>query len=141
MGGEIPTKILKECKFTFEILTHCVNKSFVSGKFPYCLKQVNNSPIFKKDDSLDKESYRPVSILPLISKAYEKLLDNRLYDHVENIFNVILGNFRKAHSAQHALLKLLQSWQKGLDENSMVATLLMDLPKTYDCIAHDFLIA
>ena len=109
VGGEIPTKILKECKFTFEILTHCVNKSFVSGKFPYCLKQVNNSPIFKKDDSLDKESYRPVSILPLIFKVYEKLLYNQLYDHVENIFNVILDGFRKARSAQHALFKLLQS--------------------------------
>ena len=69
---------------------------------------------------------------------YEKLLYNRLYDHVKNIFNVILGSFR---SAQYALLKLLQSWQKGLDENGMVATLLMDLPKTYDCIVHDFLIA
>ena len=140
MGGKIPTKILKECKFTFEILMHCVNKFFVSGEFPDCLKQVNSSPIFNKDDSLDKESYRP-SILPLISKVYEKLLYNRLYDHVENIFNVILGSFRKARSAQYALLKLLQSWQKGLDENSMVATLLMDLPKTYDCIVHDFLIA
>ena len=65
VGGEVPTKILKECQFTFEILTQCINKSFTSGKFPDCLKQANVSPIFKKDDLLDKENYRPASILPL----------------------------------------------------------------------------
>ena len=56
MGGEIPTEILKECEFTFEILTQCVNKSFVKGEFPDCLKQANVSTIFKKDDTLDKEN-------------------------------------------------------------------------------------
>ena len=62
-------------------------------------------------------------------------------DYVENIFNVILCGFRKAHSTQHALFKLLQSWQKELDEKGMVATVLMDLSKAYDCIPHDLLIA
>ena len=141
VGGETPTKILKECEFTFEILTQCINKSFTSGEFPGCLKQANVSPIFKKDDPLDKENYRPVSILPLLLKVYEKLLYNRLSDYVENIFNVILCGFRKAHSTQHALFKLLQSWQKELDEKGMVATALMDLFKAYDCIPHDLLIA
>ena len=69
MWGEIPTKILKECEFTFEILTQCVNKSFASGEFPDHSKQAYVSPIFKKDDPLDKENYRPVSILPLLSKV------------------------------------------------------------------------
>ena len=72
---------------------------------------------------------------------YEKLLYNRLSDYVENIFNVILCGFRKAHSTQHALFKLLQSWQKELDEKGMVATVLMDLSNTYDCIPHNLLIA
>ena len=55
VGREIPTKILKECEFTFEILTQCVNKSFASGEFPNCLKQVNMSPTFKKVDPLNKD--------------------------------------------------------------------------------------
>ena len=108
--GEIPTKIFKECDFTFEILTQCINKSFTSGGFPDCLKQANVSPIFKKGDPLDKENYRPFNILPLLSKVYEKLLYNRLSDYVENIFNVILCGFRKVHCTQHALFKLFQSW-------------------------------
>ena len=122
-------------------MTQCINKSFTSGEFPDCLKQANVSPIFKKDDPLDKENYRPVSILPLLSKVYEKLLYNRLSNYVEKIFNVILCGFRKAHSMQHALFKLWQSWQKELDEKSMVATVLMDLSEAYDCIPLDLLIA
>ena len=127
--------------FTFENLTQCINKSFTSGEIPDCLKQANVSHIFKKDDPLHKENYRLVSTLPLLSKVYEKLFYKRLSDYVENIFNVILCGFRKAHSTQHALFKLLQSWQKELDEKGMVATVLMDLSKAYDCIPHDLLIA
>ena len=78
---------------TFEILTQFTNKSFTSGEFPDFLKQANVSLIFKKDDPLDKENYRPVSILPLLSKVYGKLLYDRLSDYVENIFNVILCGF------------------------------------------------
>ena len=44
---EIPTKILNECKFTFEILTQCISKSFASGEFPDCSKKANVSLIFK----------------------------------------------------------------------------------------------
>ena len=108
--GEIPTKILKECEFTIEMLTQCVNKSFPSGEFPDYLKK--RLTVFKKDDPLDKENYRPVNILPLFLKVYEMLLYNRLSDYVGNIFNVILCGFRKVRCMQHALFKLLQSWQK-----------------------------
>ena len=122
-------------------MTQCVNKYFTSGEFPDCLKQANVSRIFKKDDPLDKEHDRPVSILPLLSEGQEKLLYNRLSHYVENNFNVILCGFRKAHSRQHALFKLLQSRQKELDEKGMMATVLMNLFKAHDCIPHDLLMA
>ena len=53
----------------------------------------------------------------------------------------ILCGFRKRHNTQHALLELLHSWQKELDQKGFVGTILMDLSKTYDCIPHDLLIA
>ena len=56
-------------------------------------------------------------------------------------FNPILCGFRKAHSTQHALLNLIQHWQKCLDKREIVGTLLMALSKAYDCIPHDLLIA
>ena len=64
-GGEIPVKILKE----IEILTNCNNQSVDTSNFPDCLKKANITQAFKKDDSLDKLNYRPVSILPLLSKS------------------------------------------------------------------------
>ena len=82
-----------------------------------------------------------MSILPLLSKVYEKLIYNQLSDYSENVLNNILCGFRKAHSTQHALFKLLQSWQQVLDNGGFIGTILMDLLKAYDCIPHNLLIA
>ena len=139
VGGDIPINILKECNFTFS--ADCNNTSFENGAFPDCLKEANVTPIFKKDDSLDKENYRPVSILPLLSKIFEKKMYKQLSNYTESFLSVILCGFRKAHNTQHALFKLLHSWQKELEQKGFVRTILMDLSKAYDCIPHDLLIA
>ena len=83
VGGDIPTNILKECNFTFSTLADWINKSFENGAFPDCLKEASVTPIFKKDDPLDKENYRPVSILPLLSKVFEKLIYKQLSNYTE----------------------------------------------------------
>ena len=62
-------------------------------------------------------------------------------EYSENFLSHILCGFRKAHSTQHALFKLVQSWQKELDNGGFVGTILMDLSKAYDCIPHELLIA
>ena len=98
VGGEIATKILKECEFTFDILTKCINKSIETGYFPDSLKLANVAPVFKKEDPLDKSIYRPVSILPLLSKVYEKVIYNQLSNYSDSFLNNILCGFRKAHS-------------------------------------------
>ena len=51
VGGEIPTKILQVCEFTFDILTKCINKSIGTGHFPDSLKLANATPVFKKGGS------------------------------------------------------------------------------------------
>ena len=133
--------MLKTSDFTFDFLRDCINNSLSNGTFPECLKQANITPVFKKDDCLDKTNYRPVSILPLLSKVYERVIYNQLSDHVEQYFSSILCGFRKGRSTQHALFKLLQSWQKELDQYGYVGTVLMDLSKAYDCIPHELLLA
>ena len=138
-AGEIPIKILKESGFTFEYLTSCVNEAILSGKFPDSLKLSNIVPVHKKKDLTDKCNYRPVSILPLFSQVFEKQLRSALY--LYNFLNKLLWGFCKAHSTQHALFKLLQAWQKELDNSGFIGTILMDLSKAYDCLPHDLLIA
>ena len=60
--------------------------------------------------------------------------------YFELFFNEIFCGFRKAHSIQHALFKLLTSWQNSLDRGGFVGSILMDLPKAYDCLPHDLLL-
>ena len=84
VGGEIPTQILKESEFTFETLKNCVNQSRkITGEFPGSLKLRNLTPTNKKDDLFDKSNYRPVSILPLLSKFYERII----YNNYHNMLN------------------------------------------------------
>ena len=113
--GEIPIKILKESTFCFVGLTNCINESLTNSKFPDTLKLSDITPVVKKLDPSDKANYRPVSILPLLLNVFEKIMYDQLYEYIEHFLNQLLCGFRKAHSTQHALFRLLQKWQKELD--------------------------
>ena len=140
-GGKIPLKILKECDFFFHFLTNCIDDPIKNNKFPDFLKLSNIVAVHKQKDPTVKTNYRPVSVLPLCSKVFKKVMHIQLYDYMENFLNHLLCGFCKTHSAQHARFKLIQSWQKGLDESGFVGTILMDLSKAYDCLPHDLMAA
>ena len=112
-SGEIPIKILKENGFTFEYLTCCVNEAISSGKFPGSLKLSNIVPVHKKKYPSDKCNHRPVSILLLLSKVFEKIMFDQLYIYMNNFLNELLCGFRKAHSTQHLFLLIAISMAKG----------------------------
>ena len=96
---------------------------------------------FKKENPLYKSNYRPVSILPFMSKVYEWVIYNQLPDYLDNFLNyILLYGFQKAHSTQHGLFKLLQSWRQVLDNIGFKGTFLIDLPEACDCIPHNLLI-
>ena len=101
----------------------------INGKFPITLKNANVTPVHKKDDPTDKTNFQPVSVFPLLSKGFEQVIYNQLGKYMDAFLNKLLCGFRKAHSTQHALIKLLQRW------------VLMDLSKAYDCLPHDLIIA
>ena len=67
------------------------------GSFPDSLKCANARPIYKKVDPFDKKNYRPVSILPLLSKIYEIVIYDQASNYFEPFFSEILCGFRKAH--------------------------------------------
>ena len=81
-----------------------------------------------------------MSILPSLSKVYEKVVFNQLSDYSDSFLNNILCGFRKKNSTQHALFKLLQSWQQVLNNGGFIDTILMDLLKAYDLMPHNLLI-
>ena len=140
-AGEIPIKILKESTFCFPELTNCINESLTNNKFPDTLKLSDIIPVFKKLDPSDNANYRPVSILPLISKAFEKIMYDQLYEYTEHFLNQLLCGFRKAHSTQHALFQTFTKMAKRAWIRGFIGTILMGWSKAYDCSSHDLLIA
>ena len=86
-AGEIPIKILKDSTFCFPELTNCFNESLTNNKFVDTVKACGITPVFKKLDSSDKANYRPVGILPLVSKVFEKIMYNQLYEYIEHFLN------------------------------------------------------
>ena len=73
-----------------------------------------------------------MSVLPLLSRVFEKVIYDQLSQHLHKYLISLLCGFRKVHSSQHALFKLLQAWQEELDKSGFVGTILMDLSKAYD---------
>ena len=76
--------------------------------FPDKLKKAQVTPLHKKNDPLLKTSYRPVSVLCILSKIFDKILEQQLSDFFENIFNSYLCAFRRGHGCQTTLLRLLE---------------------------------
>ena len=138
----IPPKILKDAiRVIVSPLTQLFNSSINETHFPTKLKYANVIPLFKKDSNTDKTNYRPISILPSISKVFERLMFRQITSYIDTIISPYLCGFRKGYSPQHALLRLKDNLNKSLDKNEMVGLVMMDLSKAFDCIPHDLLIA
>ena len=111
VGGKIPIHILGESDFKSELFIKCINRS-IEFFFPESLKEANISPVFKKDDRLDKFNYSPVSIVSLILIVFGWLIHNHLSKFTKSFQSQTLSDFRKAYSTEHTLLELFQSWRK-----------------------------
>ena len=86
-GGEIPLHILKQSAFTYQMLTDCINGALSQGIFPDNLKLAIITLVHKKDETTDKENYRPVNVLPLFSKIFEKVIYDQLSQYLEKYLN------------------------------------------------------
>ena len=98
-------------------------------------------PIYKKISRNEKSNYRPVSVLPNLSKVYERILFEQISSFFENILSRHQCGFRKGFSAQHCLLRMIEKWRNCLDHGKVTGALLTDLSKAFDCLTHELLIA
>ena len=100
---------------TAETLQQFFNQALTTGEFPSNLKNADVTPVFKKNNPLNKESYRPVSVLPIISKEFEKFMQNQINVHIKSFLSPYLCGYRKGFNSQHALISLIERWRKSLD--------------------------
>lgn len=139
----IGPKILKYCG---DLITPCIasiiNNSINSGIFPDILKCAKVIPLYKSGDKNDPGNYRPISILPTISKIYERHIASQLRSYLSKtkVLQVSQSGFRKNHSCNTALIKLTDTWLKQIDQGNMVGTVFLDLKKAFDLVDHEILL-
>jgi hypothetical protein len=89
------------------------------------LLMVLYSSLHKKNDPLSKTNYRPVSVLPVFSKIFEKVFETQLSDFFDTIFNPFLCAFRRGHGCQTTLLRLLEDWREALESTMLTGWILL----------------
>ena len=137
----IPPKILKVAadELAFPI-TNLINLSIEASCFTSNLKKSELYPLFKAKDSLLSENYRPLSILPSISKVFEKVFNQQFYQYFTHILSDLLSAFGKKYGCEHVLAKLIEDSKSALDKHMHVGLLMLDLSKAFDCLPHRLLL-
>jgi hypothetical protein len=139
----ISAKQLKDVIYIIdEPLKEIWNVEILGGKkFPTKLKLADITPIYKKLQTVLKGNYRPVSILPVVSKIFERIMDKQTNEYIVKYLSDYLCGYRKGFNCQYVLLVMIERWKKALDNGKIAAGLLMDLSKAFDTINHKLLIA
>ena len=141
--GGIPVNCLKGVsEISAEFLNNVWNDEVLKYlKFPSELKQADVVPVFKKEDPTLAKNYRPISLLPTISKIFERVMLTQITTYMNEYLSPYLCGYRKGFSAPTALSFLIEKWKKIIDNKGYGAAILMDLSKAFDTINHELLIA
>ena len=133
--------ILKHCSQQLApSLAALFNKSMHLAQVPSQWKLANVTPVFKKGDKHDVQNYRPISLLPAVSKIMERCLHDHIYPQVKShIYNLQHG-FVKGRSCTSQLLKVYHSVGSILDKGGQVDIAYLDFSKAFDCVSHRLLL-
>lgn len=123
-------------------LTKLVNGCLGDSVFPDILKRAVVVPVFKKGDPDDPSNYRPISLLPILSKVFEKCLAVRIVKHFESrgLFADSQFGFRESRSTTLGILDLVLRIQEAFEHHCYLSGTFCDLSKAFDCVSHEILL-
>ena len=140
---EISNKLLKSLHIISKPVSVIINQSLITGIFPNALNISKVIPLYKKGDKQYLSNYRPISLLPTISKVFERVLYTQIYDHC-NINSLLCEEqygFRSKHSTELATIKLVDNIIKDMDDIENIKTpvaVFLDLSKAFDTLDFDY---
>ena len=138
-ASDIPIKVIKHSSEVISpVLSRYFNILMAAGVFPDALKLGKINPIYKKGDCELLENYRPISILPIFGKLFEKIIHVRIYNFIssKNALYEKQYGFRKSHSTSHAVNDSVVHITSELKEKKYVLGIFIDLSKAFDTIDH-----
>ena len=142
-SSDISPRVLKIFKHDLSpVLATLLNNCMLAGVFPDVLKIARVIPLYKSGDINDITNYRPISLLPIISKIFEKLIHKRFvsfFDKNDVLYHKQFG-FRKQHSTINALNTAVTQVVNGLNNKKSVIGVFLDFSKAFDTVKHDILI-
>ena len=133
-------------KLSYDIIspsiTFLINKSLSLGIFPNVWKTANIIPIHKTGPKEDVNNYRPISILPTVSKIMEKWIHLKFMNYLNDnrLLHEKQSGFRAGHSTESALILLIDSWLKAINEGKLVGCVMIDFRKAFDLVDHAVLL-
>ena len=119
------------------------NKSLVSGVFPNDWKCARVTPLFKQGEPSDLNNYRPISVISVIAKVFERTIYDQLYNFLtnEDLISNHQSGFRSLHSTLTALLEATDNWAFNIDRGNVNAVVFLDLKKAFDTVDHDIFLS
>ena len=140
----IDTYILKLTrKFIVPSVCHILNLSIQSNKFPTKWKIAKIVPLYKgKGSKFDPKNYRPVAILPILSKVLERAMFQQLVNYMDSnkFFNPNHHAYRSFHSTTTAMLQMYTTWLDALEEGDMAAVCMIDMSAAFDVVDTNLLL-
>ena len=139
----IPTKIFKTvATYLAQPVANLINMSFSCGVFPDVLKHAIVIPVFKSGSDRELGNYRPISILPLLSKIFERSVLNRLLHFIEKhkILSPNQFGFQKGKSTSEAVLNFVEFVYRSENEGKHTMGVSVDLSKAFDTVNHCILL-
>ena len=138
----IPPRLLQMCAAGISAsLSIIFNRSFNSASFPTRWKKALVIPVFKNGDRSTSGNYRPIALLPILSKVMERIVHNKISRFLSPWFARNQSGFKRSDGTTQQLIRLTQEWSDAVDKGQYTGCVFFDLRKAFDRVWHLGLLA